>query len=152
MIIQYIAYTNSEGEISHLQTTPSEIPDEGTVIEGMTVHHVTPAHIGELDTAIFINRYYWKDSAWTNRGDPTNNWYNWNGTAWAVNTPRLTQEVRQERDIRLGGADWTQVGDAPLTDAKKAEWVTYRQTLRDIMTNLPADLDDPDDVVWPDTP
>ena len=56
------------------------------------------------------------------------------------------------RNSTLFNSDWTQLADAPLTDAKKAEWVTYRETLRDMMANLPADLDHPDNVVWPTAP
>ena len=60
--------------------------------------------------------------------------------------------MRRERDLKLFVCDWTQGSDSPLSDEKKAEWRTYRQTLRDIMTNLPADLDDPDNVTWPTEP
>ena len=35
------------------------------------------------------------------------------------------------RNQRLTGSDWTQGADSPLTDAKKTEWATYRQELRD---------------------
>ena len=35
----------------------------------------------------------------------------------------------------LGTTDWTQLPDSPLTDAKKAEWATYRQQLRDMMSS-----------------
>jgi len=49
-------------------------------------------------------------------------------------------------------SDWTQAVDAPLSDEKKTEWRTYRQALRDIMASLPADLDDPENVVWPTEP
>ena len=39
--------------------------------------------------------------------------------------------IRASRDQRLANSDWTQGPDSPLTDAKKAKWVTYRQELRD---------------------
>ena len=39
--------------------------------------------------------------------------------------------IRNERQWLLGACDWTQSSDSPLTDAKKAEWATYRQQLRD---------------------
>ncbi len=42
----------------------------------------------------------------------------------------LTQ-IRVSRDQRLAISDWTQGLDSPLTDAKKTEWATYRQELRD---------------------
>ena len=59
--------------------------------------------------------------------------------------------LREERDQKLIDSDWTQAPDhsSPLGDAKKAEWATYRQSLR----NLPATADIslwPD--VWPTEP
>tara|TARA_X000001382_G_C3154085_1_gene173968 strand:- start:136 stop:423 length:288 start_codon:yes stop_codon:yes gene_type:complete len=38
------------------------------------------------------------------------------------------------RNNFLAKSDWTQGVDSPLTDEKKAEWVTYRQKLRDLPT------------------
>jgi len=40
--------------------------------------------------------------------------------------------IRIKRDVLLSESDWTQTADSPLTDSKKAEWVTYRQALRDV--------------------
>jgi len=59
--------------------------------------------------------------------------------------------LREERNQKLLDSDWTQAPDhsSPLTDVKKAEWTTYRQSLR----NLPATVDIslwPD--VWPTEP
>lgn len=53
--------------------------------------------------------------------------------------------VRAERNQRLSACDWTQLADAPLTDAEKADWAEYRQALRD----LPTTQTDPFDIVWP---
>ena len=39
--------------------------------------------------------------------------------------------IRGERNGRLDVSDWTQGSDSPLSNSKKAEWVTYRQELRD---------------------
>jgi hypothetical protein len=36
------------------------------------------------------------------------------------------------RNKLLSECDWTQVPDAPLTDAQRDEWRTYRQALRDL--------------------
>tara|TARA_S200000501_G_scaffold375021_1_gene425978 strand:- start:56 stop:274 length:219 start_codon:yes stop_codon:yes gene_type:complete len=36
------------------------------------------------------------------------------------------------RNRKLKNSDWTQANDSPLSDTKKAEWATYRQTLRDL--------------------
>ncbi|ELP3316076.1 phage tail assembly chaperone [Vibrio fluvialis] len=64
----------------------------------------------------------------------------WKAESWA--------RVRNHRDILMNETDWTQAGDAPLTDDKKAEFAAYRQTLRDI----PQSIGDPDAVVWPTKP
>lgn len=56
--------------------------------------------------------------------------------------------LRTERDGKLTESDWTQLSDAKLTDSKKAEWVTYRQALRD----LPATESDPSNPTWPTQP
>ena len=43
---------------------------------------------------------------------------------------------RSMRDALLAESDWTQYAeDNTLTDEKKAEWATYRQTLRDRFTD-----------------
>ena len=40
--------------------------------------------------------------------------------------------LRTYRNNLLCESDWTQAVDSPLSDSKKAEWKTYRQSLRDI--------------------
>jgi hypothetical protein len=55
---------------------------------------------------------------------------------------------RVERDTKLATCDWTQLADSPLAAAKKTEWATYRQSLRD----LPATYPSYGDVVWPSEP
>ena len=42
-----------------------------------------------------------------------------------------TARMREWRNILLSQSDWTQMSDSPLTDAKKTEWATYREQLRD---------------------
>lgn len=59
--------------------------------------------------------------------------------------------LRQERNSLLAQSDWTQLGDAALTDAKKTEWATYRQQLRDLPSSLTTN-DDIDNLVWPTQP
>jgi len=155
MIIPYIAYVLSTGQITHIQTTPSDFPEEGTVIGDETIHHILrtfqdEVNVYEVDT--FIDKFIWRDGAWFDRGVPASVYYYWADGAWTLNTPRILQEVRQDRNYRLGEGDWTQVADSVLTDEKKAEWATYRQVLRDYMSTVPADLTDPDNLVWPTKP
>lgn len=54
-------------------------------------------------------------------------------------------ELRRLRGSRLRACDWTQTGDAPLTDEQKGAWQAYRQALRD----LPAATLDPREPNWP---
>lgn len=55
-------------------------------------------------------------------------------------TEQKTSDKREYRDMLLKESDWTQFGDSPLSDSKKTEWATYRQSLRD----LPAQSGFPD--------
>ena len=55
-------------------------------------------------------------------------------------------EQRARRNSLLADSDSMVVSDRGLTDAKKAEWVTYRQSLRDM------DFSDLDNLNWPNKP
>ena len=68
-----------------------------------------------------------------------------------VRTDNTLEILRLKRDALLTKSDWTQVNDCPLTDAKKAEWSTYRQALRDLPSQY-TDSDNFDDVVFPTQP
>jgi hypothetical protein len=54
-----------------------------------------------------------------------------------LRTEPIIDLIRQIRNDLLIASDWTQVNDSPLTDAKKAEWATYRQALRDLPSTDP---------------
>ena len=60
------------------------------------------------------------------------------------------KSVRTQRDAKLAETDWTVLQDSPFTDAQTADWVIYRQALRDITdhANFPY-LQDAD---WPTKP
>lgn len=74
----------------------------------------------------------------------------------AAAQPTASEVMRDDRDARLRSADWTQMPDAPLTDSKKAEWATYRQSLRDVPANNTSLSFDDDGaltgVTWPTEP
>jgi len=61
---------------------------------------------------------------------------------------RRLQRYRDRRDLMLARSDWTQLTDAPLSAAGKAEWAAYRQLLRD----LPEEADSDGRFVWPARP
>ena len=63
--------------------------------------------------------------------------------------PSASEMARQTRNKLLTGCDWTQGEDSPLSDSKKAEWQTYRQTLRDFdYASITQDFG----IVWPTEP
>jgi len=66
-------------------------------------------------------------------------------------TDNVLDIVRDLRNSLLSECDWTQASDTPLTDSKKAEWATYRQTLRDLPANNTS-ATSIDDVTFPTPP
>jgi hypothetical protein len=58
---------------------------------------------------------------------------------------------REKRNQRLADSDWTQMDGSPLSDSKKAEWATYRQTLRDLPAVFP-NLNQGNGLEWPTEP
>ena len=65
-----------------------------------------------------------------------------------IETDKAWIVLRNRRNGYLSDSDWTQTLDSPLSDSKKAEWATYRQTLRD----LPSNTSDPSNPNFPDKP
>jgi hypothetical protein len=60
-------------------------------------------------------------------------------TTWSeVSKEHATAFLRFYRDIRLSSSDWTQLPDSPLSAEKKQEWATYRQQLRDLLSDTSA--------------
>jgi hypothetical protein len=55
--------------------------------------------------------------------------------------------IRYRRNEFLTECDWTQLSDSPLSEQKKEEWKTYRQSLRDITVQS-----DPFNIIWPTKP
>ena len=74
----------------------------------------------------------------------------WDGSTFTPAPPDYDLQwkiVRAMRNQKLQESDWTQFADVPLTPEQRAEWVTYRQELRDV-TNQP----DPFHIIWPVEP
>jgi hypothetical protein len=61
---------------------------------------------------------------------------------------RRADLMRAERNARLTATDWTQLGDAPLTSEKRAEYAVHRQALRDITSAAGF----PWNITWPTKP
>jgi len=95
------------------------------------------------------------DLKWVDCDDSVKVSWTYNGSTFADYDTRTTAQktaaewdlVRVNRTNLLKESDWTQGTDSPLTDSKKAEWVTYRQSLRNIPTQS-----DPFNITWPTKP
>jgi hypothetical protein len=59
--------------------------------------------------------------------------------------------IRLQRNELLKESDWTQVNDCPLSDSKKQEWATYRQSLRDLPSTNQS-VNNIADVIFPSMP
>lgn len=66
-------------------------------------------------------------------------------------TADFWQDIRNRRNTLLKESDWTQMSDSPLSDSKKTEWATYRQSLRDLPTSN-SSASSYDDVTFPSEP
>ena len=68
--------------------------------------------------------------------------------AWAEGAPtRRMANLRQQRNQLLAETDWMGNSD----DTMSADWKTYRQALRDITKQTPAD-DSLSNITWPTKP
>lgn len=56
--------------------------------------------------------------------------------------------IRNIRNQLLAASDWTQLPDAPLSDAARLAWADYRRALREVTNGVT----DPDQINWPDRP
>ena len=157
--IAWMVHTDTTtGFITGVHSIPGDvtlIPSHGEVRDSETIYLLTredETTYNIVNVAQFMRTYHRDSSGWFFRGVPANDFYIWESNSWNLDSTRMNAEIRLQRGYKLGMSDWTQANDSPLSDSKKTEWATYRQALRDIMTNLPADLDDPENVVWPTEP
>jgi Phage tail assembly chaperone protein len=78
--------------------------------------------------------------------------WRWDEPAWAWVATETVEaraiKVRDARDDLLQRCDWTQLADCTLNASKRAEWLAYRQALRQV----PGQPDFPDRVTWPAEP
>ena len=68
---------------------------------------------------------------------------------------RPLENLRQERDGRIGRTDFLMASDFPFpSDTIRQAWITYRQALRDITATTSRDLNEDGQlaVTWPTPP
>ena len=118
----FTIYNLETGEIEHSTTTVAEINE-----------------VGLLDEQGIIE------------GDYQPNEYKIvNGEA-VIRTDNTLEILRNKRNELLTQSDWTQVNDSPLSDSKKQEWATYRQSLRDLPSTNQS-VNNIADVIFPSMP
>tara|TARA_R110000796_G_scaffold14446_6_gene47269 strand:- start:25 stop:465 length:441 start_codon:yes stop_codon:yes gene_type:complete len=144
----YKVQVDSEGNILNQYRSPEVNPTHGTV-DGTTTW---------LERGSFLEgkTSWWNGSDWVGRDAPPTKWHIWVSGAWIESADKRSViqsntmlQVRSMRNTLLGSCDWTQIPDAPLTDDKKSEWATYRQSLRDTPSTVVTDIAD---VSWPTVP
>ena len=116
MIITTFGETTSETNIdgvTQYHTYAQKLNDETNEIIYATDMHYFAAEAEDLET--FFESLY---------------------TASITPIPFSTDTLRGQRESLLKNSDWTVLSDSPLSDSKKAEWVTYRQALRDITNGV----------------
>ena len=120
-------------------------------VDGQVYNENTARHISHesVDREV-VETWYWRDG-WQTRNAKPSVFHDWVDESWQLNSERLWIEIRMQRFYKLSECDWTQVSDNQLTDAKKAEWATYRQALRNVPANN-SDATDLSDIIWPTKP
>lgn len=144
-----VAFVNEAGEVQNI-ISPGSDSDyiDGQIYGGLTARYLP----NTVDWSEAIQRYVYLDGEWVVRPPKPGRYYHYVDGAWAVNRDLLLTEIRGQRNRRLMLSDWTQLSDNHLTEAQKAEWSVYRDSLRDITDSLPQYIDDVDQVVWPTPP
>lgn len=146
MAVQY-ALVADNGEVQHVISLGAD----SDYVDGQTYHGLLAKQVSnDIDPQELIETKYYRDG-WQTRVARENQWQDWVDYAWVFNSEKFISYVRSERDSKLWVSDWTQVPDSPLSDTDKAEWVTYRQALRDVPENY-SSATSIDDVVWPTKP
>ena len=144
----YRIKVDEHGSILIQYRSPEADPAHGAVIDGFRwLERNSPLEVGTS---------FYDGSDWIVREAAPTKWHVWISESWVESDVvkgnvqlHAMEVVRAERNGKLSACDWTQLVDAPVTDAKRAEWVTYRAALREIPTTIVTDVAD---IVWPTAP
>lgn len=152
--IKHIAWVKPvTGEISKLMFAKgANNPAEGYDSD-QSLHIVHITDVIERGDVFLRTKYRDLDNnTWETRGEAPNTVSTWNGTQWTYTQEGVLTIIRHERNSRLAQTDWTQFIDNGLDSDTKALWVTYRQALRDVPTQVDGTTVTVDDVTWPTAP
>ena len=157
--MNYVVYIKTNGEINSIEF----IGGGQTVEEGWMSPDIYAKYLDELGGASsddFINRHYYDfDTGYfIERAVKPHPAAYWNSDIndWSAALPEYLFFTRDKRNYLLAICDWTQAADSPLTAEEKAEWATYRTTLRQITDDIQANptnyLNFTQTVNWPSDP
>ena len=128
-------------------TTYGETTSE-TNIDGVTQYHTYAQKLNdETNEIIYSTDMYYLQADVDNVATTFEALY----IASTTSTPFSVETLRGQRISLLNNSDWTVLSDSPLSNSKKAEWVTYRQALRDITTGIDTE-EKALAVTWPTAP
>jgi hypothetical protein len=137
-VIEKYPYSIGELRRDNPQTSFPASPSKELLAEwGMFPVRSTPQPAHNELTTVLVEKQPVDDNGWKQ--------------VWEIeNLPQDQAEanVRSERNRLIAESDWTQLDDTPVTNAKKLEWASYRQALRDI----PNQAGFPWYVQWPKKP
>lgn len=149
-IASYCALVNtSTGEIVRLIYPPNSSDYiEGEMLDGYQIKWCTSDGMN-----CHTHYYDYTANAFAAKGEQPSrfHYFDWDHKTWVNDIPSLFVEIRQYRNGLLAASDWTQMPDSPLSDEDKANWVMYRDQLR----NFPqwnSGATDWDSLVWPTPP
>tara|TARA_B000000609_G_C24020639_1_gene265197 strand:- start:87 stop:545 length:459 start_codon:yes stop_codon:yes gene_type:complete len=149
-----LVYTNTFGEVISISFMPAaNAPEEGFDSETNThLFYVDEEPLGDL--LIWMRTHYrdFTNNTWATRSEAPNDIASWNGSAWVTDLDKFKDLIREDRNGRLIGSDWTQFVDVPLTTEQKEAWATYRQALRDIPATITSSMTSSNDINWPTEP
>ena len=148
----YIARINPEGEISSLSIPQgANNPPEGYLeSEDVIIVYI---QFEIPDAAYFISHHYYDidSGSFVERSPRPNAVAIWMDKQWLWDVDDFLDLVRKERNIRLFQTDWTQIPDTSLTAEQVEIAKTYRQALRDMISDCHS-AQTLDDIPWPMKP
>lgn len=108
--------------------------------------HVASGDVHQVSSADGYGGPDWEELPAKPEG-PTEQWI-WSGSEWEKNINYGMNLLRQHRDSLLDKTDKFMVPDRPIQQTQRDQWITYRQSLRD----LPETVTDPFNFQWPNAP